>query len=106
MYHAHYRPLTSPLAALLDLSATLHAKAPSKFPTPSSLLRAIGAALPPSPLESMANALTIPPIHVDHVAEAICVALNDGGVRGVVDVRKMRDLVGWREKGADSAQTV
>jgi hypothetical protein len=50
----------------------------------------------------MANALTTPPIHVEHVAEAICTALNDPEVRGVVDVQRMRALIGWRETGFSS----
>jgi hypothetical protein len=53
-----------------------------------------------SPFDSMANALTIPPIHVEHVAEAICVALDPArDVRGVVGVTRMRELIGWTEKG-------
>ncbi|KAH7921743.1 NAD(P)-binding protein [Leucogyrophana mollusca] len=110
VYHAHHRPLTSPLAALIDLSATLHENLPPNLPTPSSILRSLGSAFPPasspnsqatpSSLESMANALTIPPIHVEHVAEAICVALDPiKSVRGVVGVREMRELIGWSEKG-------
>ena len=103
VYHAHLRPLTTPLAALLDLFATVHAKAPSGAPTPSSILRALGSALGtrsetlPSTLDSIANALTIPPIHVEHVAKAICVALDPArdDVHGVVDVGRMRELVGW-----------
>lgn len=56
-----------------------------------------------SPLESMANALTIPPIHVDHVANAICVALDSASeVRGVVGVRQMRKLLGWENHARDS----
>src|ERR1700749_1962017 len=72
VYHPHHRPLTTPIAALLDLSATLHSQIPSDvpFPTPSRILLSLGAAFPPSssetaptsPLDSMANALTIPPI--------------------------------------------
>jgi len=48
----------------------------------------------------MANAMTIPPIHVDHVAEAICVALDPArrDVSGVVDVKGMRELIGWTER--------
>ncbi|EGN93254.1 hypothetical protein SERLA73DRAFT_145772, partial [Serpula lacrymans var. lacrymans S7.3] len=75
VYHAHLRPLTTPAATLIDLSATLHANVPSGFPTPSNILRSLGSAFPSSstsfgsssPLDSMANALTIPPIHVEHV---------------------------------------
>jgi len=106
VYHAHHRPLTSPLAALLDLSATIHSNIPQNIPTPSGLLRVLGSSIPsssiPPVLDSMANALTIPPIHVEHVAEAIIVALTSD-VRGVVDVRRMRKLIGWKEKASDNA---
>ncbi|KAI6005631.1 hypothetical protein EDD15DRAFT_2384340 [Pisolithus albus] len=126
VYHAHQRPLVSPFAALIDLSASLHARIPAGVPTPSSVLRMLGSKFsstsssssgahtrppiydtPPSSstfpfglastLNSMANALTIPPIHVDHVAEAICVALDPRrtDVKGVVGVKEMRELIGW-----------
>ncbi|KAF9013869.1 mitochondrial protein [Cyathus striatus] len=109
VYHAHQRPLTTPPAALLDLSATLHAKVPRSIPTPSSILRSLGSSgstssdpfnITGSSLESVANALTTPPVHVDQVADAICVALcSSNGVRGVVNVRRMRELIGWTEDG-------
>lgn len=95
---------------LFDLSATIHAKAPTNFPTPSSILRLFGSSislvdskspgtLGTSLFDSLANALVIPPIHVDHVGEAICVALSAGSdVQGVVDVGRMRELIGWSEK--------
>lgn len=126
VYHAHQRPLVSPFAALIDLSASLHARIPTGIPTPSSVLRMLGSKFsstssssseahtrppiydtPPSSstfpsglastLNSMANALTIPPIHVDHVAEAICVALDPRrtDVKGIVGVKEMRELIGW-----------
>ncbi|KAI0340097.1 mitochondrial protein [Trametopsis cervina] len=113
IYHPHFRPLTSPLAALLDLSATVHAGAPPNLPTPSGVLRALGGAaagaedtVQPSALHSIANALTIPPIHVDHVAEAVCVAAEETreDVRGVVGVNEMRRLIGWAEKGRDPTE--
>ncbi|KAG6874196.1 hypothetical protein C0995_003742 [Termitomyces sp. Mi166 len=104
VYHAHHRPLSTPAAVLFDLSATLHAKIPPTLPTPSSILRYVGASLrhgsstSTSSLESIANALTIPPIHVDHVAMAVCATLSlDNPVRGVVGVRRMRELIGWAE---------
>ncbi|KAJ3498555.1 hypothetical protein NLJ89_g10206 [Agrocybe chaxingu] len=119
VYHAHHRPLTTPAAALLDLSATLHRKVPQGLPAPSSVLRSLGSTMQPSasrlpssssttsssglgasPLESIANALTVPPIHVDHVGEAICAALDSrNGVKGVVDVGRMRELIGWSADG-------
>jgi hypothetical protein len=45
----------------------------------------------------MSNVLTIPPIHVEHVAEAVVLALNAKAteVRGVLGVREMRELLGW-----------
>lgn len=104
IYHPHYRPLTSPLATVLDLSSVLHSKIPEGIPTPSGLLRTLASISrsPSSPLppafDAVANALTIPPIHVDHVSEAIVVAadVDRDDVRGVYGVREMRDLIGWR----------
>lgn len=48
-----------------------------------------------SALDSVARALSLPPIHVDHVAEAICVAADGErtDVRGKYGVREMRDLI-------------
>ncbi|THH00429.1 hypothetical protein EW145_g7079 [Phellinidium pouzarii] len=119
VYHSHFRPLTTPIATLLDLSSTLHHAAPANMPTPSSVLRALGSAfspspaespagidMEPSPLASVANALSVPPIHVDHVAEAICKVIQDPSVEGVVDVQRMRQLIGWTEKGQSSDEQV
>ncbi|TEB36366.1 mitochondrial protein [Coprinellus micaceus] len=104
VYHAHLRPLTTPIATLLDLSAAIHRKVPRTLPTPSSILRALGQTSTPasesgasSPLNSIANALTLPPIHVDQVAAAIFATLDSSaGIRGVVGVNRMRELIGWR----------
>ncbi|PPQ87990.1 hypothetical protein CVT25_001069 [Psilocybe cyanescens] len=110
VYHAHIRPLTTPVAVLLDLSATIHSKVPRSIPTPSSVLRSLGASTTArdgqttSALDSVANALSIPPIHVDHVADAICAALDSQtSVRGVVGVRRMRELIGWSADGSASS---
>lgn len=109
IYHPHFRPLTSPVAVILEAAASLHAKAPKGLPTPSGLLRSLASRtptasslVPPSPLASVANALTIPPIHVDHVGEAICIAADNAreDVSGVVDVQEMRRLIGWVDKAA------
>ena len=105
VYHAYYRPLTTPAAALLDLSAAIHRQIPPGIPTPSNILRSLGSiyATPSSShigssLDSIANALTIPPIHVDHVADAICVTLTENSIRGVVDVQRMRAMLGLAEQ--------
>lgn len=106
VYHPHHRPWTTPAAALLDLSAVVHENMPRGLPTPSSFIRSLGSAFPQtgsdgtrtSPLESIANALTTRPIHVDTVAEAVCAALDPSrGVRGVIGVSAMRELLGWTE---------
>ena len=101
VYHTYYRPLITPVAAFLDLSATIHRRIPQGLPTPSSFLRSLGLtfATPSSShigssLDSLANALTIPPIHVDHVADAICIIMAKNTIRGVVDVRQMRAMLG------------
>ncbi|RDX56740.1 NAD(P)-binding protein [Lentinus brumalis] len=114
IYHPHLRPIVSPVAALLDLSATIHAKAPAGFPTPSAVLRTLGSMLPrgrsslngdqllpDTGFDAIARALTIPPIHVDHVAEAVCIAadITRPDVRGPYGVERMRELIGWHQKG-------
>jgi hypothetical protein len=108
MYHPHTRPLTTPIATLLDLSATMHERLP--IPGPANLLRAFSSTklaqrLHPSsinarsildtPLEAMARALETPPIHVEHVAQAACEAIVQGDVSGPYGVRDMRRLIGW-----------
>jgi len=102
IYHPHLRPITSPIAALASLSATIHEKAPSVLPTPSRVLRAL-ASNPPSPeqlpsaLNAMANTFELQPIHLDHVAEAICKAIEQKDIHGPVGLKKMRQLIGWGE---------
>ena len=90
------------------------------LPTPSGVLRALARAsssaptsseetlVSPSPLDAVANALTIPPIHVDHVAEAVCIAADGAreDVRGVYGVREMRELIGWTQKGEQAGGAV
>jgi nucleoside-diphosphate-sugar epimerase len=100
VYHAHLRPLTTPPAALLDLSAALHSKVPEWAPTPSKVLRHLGTSLAGrgdaglgSSLESIASALVTRPMHVDQVAGAVCATLESAEIKGVVDVDKMRSLL-------------
>ena len=100
MYHPHLRPLTSPLAALLSASSNIHQRVgPIVAVTPASVLRSVSSAVGLPSLDSVANALTIPPIHVEHVADAICIAIEDQTVRGPVGVRDMRRLIGWEMLG-------
>ncbi|KAK0532307.1 hypothetical protein OC834_002649 [Tilletia horrida] len=103
MYHPQTRPLSTLPAALLDLSASVHARldgAPSsdpgstgdtsgptrlpfglRIPTPASLIRTLG----PSSVQPLADLLTIPPLHVDTVAKAVCAAIagETGGAKAV-----------------------
>jgi hypothetical protein len=99
VYHPHLRPYTAAVAAFLDLSSTVQSKLPQGVPTPSELLHVLSEKLvgvgKPSALDSVARALSLPPIHVDQVAEAVCVAVDKSrtDVRGVYGVREMRDLI-------------
>jgi hypothetical protein len=54
---------------------------------PSS--QASSSSTPPA-TSSLAALLTIPPIHVDTIAEAVCQSIEDDSIRGIVDVRRMR----------------
>ncbi|QRV99983.1 mitochondrial protein [Ceratobasidium sp. AG-Ba] len=116
MYHPHTRPLTTPIATLLDISAKLHQKLP--IPGPANLLRAFtstelarrlhpigGTTSLDTPLESMARALETPPIHVEHVAQAACEAIARSDLSGPYGVRDMRRLIGWEgEVGAKAGR--
>lgn len=129
MYHPHLRPLTTPLAVLLDISSRLHHKPPLGLYgiLPSSILRSIasrpqggpnftspqGPSSPtPAPaadmssLESLANLLEVPPIHVDQVADAIVeVIRNRPDVSGPVGVEAMRNIIGWRREGEEDPRS-
>ncbi|KAG2157176.1 mitochondrial protein [Suillus clintonianus] len=102
IYHPHIRPMTTIPATIFDVSARIHNAVPSYIPMPSSVLRWLGTSVfpnatekTPSALTSMANLLSIPPIHVDHLAEAICLSLDPAqDIRGVVGVRDIRRLIG------------
>lgn len=129
MYHPHLRPLTTPLAVLLDISSRLHHKPPLDLYgiLPSSILRSLAARpqggpnftsphSPSSPtpapaadvssLESLANLLEVPPIHVDQVADAIVeVIRNRPDVSGPVGVEAMRNIIGWRREGEEDPRS-
>ncbi|KAG8831666.1 hypothetical protein FRC18_006214 [Serendipita sp. 400] len=110
IYHPHFRPISSPIAALIAAAGGIH-QALGGF-SPLSVLtnltrsqRHEGNALD-NPIASMNRALTIPPIHVDHVGEAICAAIEDESANGPLDVWAMRRLLGWvqdSEKTSGSA---
>jgi len=97
VYHPHLRPYTAVMAALLDFSSTMQSKLPRGVPGPSDVLHGLSQTLVgrPSTLDSIARALSLPPIHVDQVAEAICVAVDNErpDVQGVYGVREMRELI-------------
>ncbi|KAH9001157.1 mitochondrial protein [Lactarius akahatsu] len=97
VYHPHLRPYTAAMAALFDLSSTVQSKLSRGMPTPSDVLHGLSQTLVggPSTLDSIARALSLPPIHVDQVAEAICIAADSErpDVHGVYGVREMRELI-------------
>jgi nucleoside-diphosphate-sugar epimerase len=102
IYHPHVRPMTVIPATIFDVSARIHTAVPSYVPMPASVLRWLAASVfpnasekTPSALSSMANLLSIPPINVDHLGEAICISLDPAkDIHGVVGVRDMRQLLG------------
>ncbi|KAH7107503.1 NAD(P)-binding protein [Auriculariales sp. MPI-PUGE-AT-0066] len=94
MYHAHQRPLTSPLAAFLGLSADIHHKLPASLPTPAGFLKSIS-------LRALGSALETHPLHVEHVARAVCTSLEDSTIGGPVEVSDIRRLAGWHEDLGD-----
>lgn len=59
------------------------------------------APLPPA-ITSLASLLTVPPIHVDAVGEAVCRSIESPEVEGVVDVARMRGMLGFETMPAGS----
>lgn len=99
MYHPHERPLSTPLAVLLDVTSRLHSRMPFALPLPPSPppLSRSSPSSRSSPLQALGAlgaSLQVPPIHVDHVAECICRSVEDQHVQGVVDTAEMRQWVG------------
>ncbi|GHJ85309.1 hypothetical protein NliqN6_1711 [Naganishia liquefaciens] len=99
MYHPHERPLSTPLAVLLDVTSRIHTRMPFALPLPSSPppLSRSSPSSRSSPLQALGAlgaSLQVPPIHVDHVAECICRSVEDQHVQGVVDTAEMRQWVG------------
>lgn len=111
IYDPDTRPMTIPVG-LFTFSAWMHAAMPSIVPMPASILRWLGTNVfpkatdqTPSALVSMATLLSVPPIRVDHLAEAICTSLDPAKtIRGPLGVRDMRELIGW-SKGRPSASS-
>ena len=110
IYHPHKRPLSTLPAAALDVSANLQRRLPSSLQA-QTLARAVPLPSVFAP-QSMANLLTIPPIHVDTVAEAICRAIEREDIVGAVGVKQMRELTGFdpaaseERRGEAAAQPV
>ncbi|KAG1803793.1 mitochondrial protein [Suillus plorans] len=109
IYHPHNRPMTTIPATIFGFSSRVHDAMPSYIPMPASVLRWLGTSVfpnatdkTPSSLNSLANLLSIPPIHVDHLAEAICISLDPAkDIRGVVGVRDMHQLIGMSQTGSE-----
>lgn len=92
IYHPHINPISTLPATALSAAATVQALLPASlqlsniFPTsPSKLLSPAST--------SLASLLTIPPIHVDTIGEAVCMSIEDEAVRGVVGVKEMRRML-------------
>ncbi|KIM28867.1 hypothetical protein M408DRAFT_329291 [Serendipita vermifera MAFF 305830] len=107
IYHPHFRPISSPVATALSAAGSVHKLLGQLSPInvlsklaesseQSSRVDDNPAAID-TPLDSISRAMTIPPIHVDHVGEAVCESIERGDVAGPVGVWEMRRLLGWVE---------
>ena len=60
--------------------------------------REVGSVEIDNPFNSITRAMEIPPIHVDHVGEAVCESIERGDVHGPMGVWEMRRMLGWTEE--------
>jgi hypothetical protein len=108
MYHPHERPLSTLPAVLLDITSTLSNHLPfSLFPRTSSsnLLNPKPSPFPLKTLSSLSSSLSVPPIHVDQVAECILRTIEHPHVKGIVDTKEMRRWIGL-DKAEDGEEVV
>lgn len=96
MYHPHLAPSSTFPATLLEASSTVHQYIPPAlrfapaYRSPRQPAEAV-----PSAFQSFASLLSVPPIHVDAVGEAVCRSIAAPEVDGVVDVARMRQMLGF-----------
>jgi hypothetical protein len=114
MFDYDTRPITRLPSTLLRLSSAIQASLPTplRAQTASSILSSLAETYasrgPRQDVDvaashsSLANLLSIPPLHVDVVAEAIARATEVNTLEGVLDVADMRSMVEGRPTG-DSA---
>lgn len=96
MYHPHLAPASTLPATLLEVSSTLHQYVPPALRlAPSAPDRREPVEAVPPAFQSFASLLSVPPIHVDAVGEAVCRAIASPDVDGVVDVARMRQMLGF-----------
>ena len=60
------------------------------LPTPAGVMRAVG-------FDALGRALETHPLHVEHVARAVCASVEDEGISGPVEVQQIRAMVGWKD---------
>ncbi|KAK4048746.1 hypothetical protein OIO90_005739 [Microbotryomycetes sp. JL221] len=94
VYHPHQRPTTTVPAALLEATAQVHKTMAGRRTSDQSFSLVDKTA---NELDSLSSSvrrlLSIPPVHVDAVGEAICRSIADSNVEGVVDVARMRGML-------------
>ena len=51
---------------------------------------------------ALGNALETHPLYVEHVARAICTAVEDETIVGPLEVPQIRALVGWKDDASSA----
>ncbi|GAA5969955.1 hypothetical protein JCM8115_001189 [Rhodotorula mucilaginosa] len=96
MYHPHLAPSSTLPATLLEATSTLHNLVPkSLHMLPSTHADRVPSETVPPAYQSLAALMSVPPIHVDAVGAAACQAIDSPSVDGVVDVARMRLMLGF-----------
>ncbi|GAA5978704.1 hypothetical protein JCM10908_004453 [Rhodotorula pacifica] len=96
MYHPHLAPSSTLPATVLEASSAMHRFIPYSFRiVPSTAGYHVPSEAVPSAFQSLARLMSVPPIHVDAVGSAVCHAIESPTIEGVVDVARMRSMLGF-----------
>ncbi|GAA5868316.1 hypothetical protein JCM3774_001004 [Rhodotorula dairenensis] len=104
MYHPHLAPASTLPATLFEATSAVHRLVPESLHVlPSASAPRVPSDMVPPAYQSLAALMSVPPIHVDAVGAAVCQAIASPEVDGIVDVARMRHMLGFDRTDSGAA---